>query len=215
MNGPCERDWQVLLLGGASGTGKSRLSHPLARRYDVPIVEVDDLVLAVQRMTTPDRQPMLHYWDTHPGAASLPVPRILELQIAVAETLRPALDAVIGSHLDAAGTPVIIEGDYLLPALAAQGSFDGRAADGRVRAVFLHEPDPGRLVANYLRREPDKGEQRTRAQVSALYGDWLVARAAEQGIPVITARPWATTLSRLCALLDGPGPASRASERSA
>ncbi|MGW5741535.1 hypothetical protein [Amycolatopsis sp. NPDC003861] len=198
-----ERDWRVLLLGGASGTGKSRLSYPLARRYEVPIVEVDDLVLAVQRMTTPAQQPLVHYWDTHPDAGSLPVPRVLELQIAVAEALQPALEAVIGNHLET-GTPVVIEGDYLLPALAAQDSFAGQAAGGRVRAVFLHEPDPGRLVANYLEREPDEGEQRSRAQVSARYGDWLAARAGELGIPVLTARPWATALDRLCALLDAP-----------
>jgi hypothetical protein len=68
--------------------------------------------------------------------------------------------------------------------------------------VFLHEPDPGQLVANYLLREPDEGEQRSRAQVSAHYGDWLAARADEHGIPVVAARPWATTLNRLCALLD-------------
>ncbi|MFT7872079.1 MULTISPECIES: hypothetical protein [Amycolatopsis] len=39
-----ERDWRVLL---------------------------DDLVLAVQRMTTPAQQPLVHYWDTHPDASSL------------------------------------------------------------------------------------------------------------------------------------------------
>ncbi|MET9001419.1 hypothetical protein [Amycolatopsis sp. NPDC004169] len=198
-----ERDWRVLLLGGASGTGKSRVSYPLARRYRVPIVEVDDLVLAVQRMTTPDQQPLVHYWDTHPDAAGLPVSRVVELQVAVAEALRPALEAVIGNHLET-GTPVVIEGDYLLPALAAQDSFAGRPADGRVRAVFLHEPDAGQLVANYRHREPHEGEQHSRAQVSARYGDWLAARAAELGIPVVTARPWATTLRRVCALLDAP-----------
>jgi len=199
VDDPGGRGWRVLLLGGASGTGKSRLSYPLARRYQVPIVEVDDLVLAVQRMTTPDQQPMLHYWDTHAG--SLPVSRIVELQIAVAEALAPALDAVIGNHLET-DTPVLIEGDYLLPALAAQDSFAGQAAEGRVRAVFLHEPDPDQLVANYLLREPDEGEQRNRAQVSARYSEWLAAQADEHGIPVLAARPWATTLSRLSALLD-------------
>jgi 2-phosphoglycerate kinase len=101
----------VLLLGGASGTGKSELGYPVARRFGTPIVEVDDLVLAVQRMTTPAQQPMLHYWETHPDAGNLPVPRIVELQIAVAEALRPALEAVIGNHLET-GTPVVIEGDY-------------------------------------------------------------------------------------------------------
>ncbi|MFI6217953.1 hypothetical protein ACIBCD_38605 [Nocardia brasiliensis] len=86
MDEPGERDWQVLLLGGASGSGKSRLSYPLARHYRVPLVEVDDLVLAVQAMTTPAQQPMLHYWDTIPirpafrfrrsWSCRLPAPRL-------------------------------------------------------------------------------------------------------------------------------------------
>jgi 2-phosphoglycerate kinase len=84
-------NWQVLLLGGASGTGKTALSYPLARRYGTPIVEVDDLVEALQAMTTPDQQPMLHYWLTHPEAAHFPAERVVELQVA------------------------FIEGDYLLP----------------------------------------------------------------------------------------------------
>jgi 2-phosphoglycerate kinase len=196
-----ERDWQVLLLGGASGTGKSQLSYPLAQHYQVPIVEVDDLVIAVQRMTTPGQQPMVHYWDTHPDADSLPASRLVELQIAVAEALRPALDAVIGNHLQT-DTPVVIEGDYLLPSLAAQGSFAGHPANGRVRSVFLHEPDPEQLVVNYLLREPGNGQQRSRAQVSARYGNWLAAQASEHRIPVLTTRPWSTTLNRLCVLLD-------------
>jgi hypothetical protein len=75
---PGERGWQVLLPGGASGTGKSEVSYPLARRYGVPIIEVDDLVLAAQAMTIPDQLPMLHHWDTHPDPASLSVSRVLE-----------------------------------------------------------------------------------------------------------------------------------------
>ncbi|GAJ81464.1 hypothetical protein NBRGN_038_01350 [Nocardia brasiliensis NBRC 14402] len=203
MDEPGERDWQVLLLGGASGSGKSQLSYPLARHYRVPLVEVDDLVLAVQAMTTPAQQPMLHYWDTHPDPAGIPVPQVVELQIAFAEALQPALAAVIGNHLESR-TPVIIEGDYLLPALAAQTSFAGQEVAGQVRAVFLHEPDPDQLAANYLSREPDAGEQRMRAEGSARYGDWLAATAEAYGIPVIAPRPWTTALSRLSAAVDRP-----------
>jgi 2-phosphoglycerate kinase len=169
-----KRDWSVLLLGGASGVGKSQLSYPLARRYGIPVVEVDDLVLAVKRMTTAQQQPELHYWDTHAEAGDLSVAGIVELHIAVAKALLPALDAVIGNHLET-DTPVIIEGDYLLPSLAAQDSYDGQPANSRVRGVFLHEPDRDQLIANYLHREPNEGEQRFRAQVSACHGDWAAS----------------------------------------
>ncbi|MFC7644403.1 hypothetical protein ACFQX6_29650 [Streptosporangium lutulentum] len=98
------------------------MSYPLARHYGIPIVEVDDLVEALQAMTTPEQQPLLHYWRTHPEAARLAPADIVDLQVAVAEALVPAVEAVVGNHLET-DTPVIIEGDYLLPGFAARGSF--------------------------------------------------------------------------------------------
>ncbi|MFC4060910.1 hypothetical protein ACFOWE_21615 [Planomonospora corallina] len=206
--------WKVLLLGGASGTGKSQVSYPLARRYGVALVELDDIVEALQAVTTPEQQPLLHYWRTHPEAAHLPPDEIVRLQIATCEALAPAVEAVVANHLET-GTSVVIEGDYLLPSLAAElvrrsvgagqgtGRNAGRGADGtaggrgEVAAVFLHEPDRARLVENYRRREPGAGEQTGRAEVSARYGDWLAARAAEAGVPVVPARPWDDTLQRV------------------
>jgi 2-phosphoglycerate kinase len=134
---------------------------------------------------------VLHYWLTHPEAAHFPPERVVDLQIAFAEALRPAVDAVIGNHVRT-DTPVIIEGDYLLP---------GPLPDN-VRAVFVHEPAVGQLVRNYRLREPDGGEQRGRAEVSVRYGDWLAEQAARHDIPVIEARPWDTALDRLYELLD-------------
>lgn len=183
-------NWQVLLLGGASGSGKSALSYPLARRYGTPIVEVDDLVEALQAITTPEQQPTLHYWRAHPDAARLPVEHVVERQIAIARALRPAVEAVIDNHVRT-GTPVIIEGDYLLPGPLPAG----------VRAVFVHEPDAAQLARNYRQREPRAGDQRGRAEASARYGEWLAAQAVRHGHPVLPARPWSTAPDRLDALL--------------
>lgn len=36
-----ERDWCVFLIGGASGTGKTCISYPLAKMYSVNLIEVD------------------------------------------------------------------------------------------------------------------------------------------------------------------------------
>ncbi|MFJ2032136.1 hypothetical protein [Streptosporangium sp. NPDC087985] len=197
--------WKVLLLCGASGTGKSQISYPLARHYGIPIVEVDDLIEALLAMTTPEQQPLLHHWRTHPEAARLPPDDIVGLQVAIAEALVPAVDAIVGNHLET-DTPVVIEGDYLLPTFAVRDSFAGIPADGQVAALVLHEPDEAQLVANYRHREPDHGEQFHRARVSALYGEHLAAQAAEAGVPVVTARPWPDVLGRVIAALGTPSP---------
>jgi 2-phosphoglycerate kinase len=197
---PPHPGWKVLLIGGASGTGKTRLSYPLARRFGVPIVEVDDIVEALQAMTTPEQQPALHHWATHPEAAELPPEGILQIHLAVADSLEPALAAVVANHLET-DTPVIIEGDYLLPDFAARGSFRGVPASGQVASLFLHEPDEVQLIANYSGREPGEGQQDGRARVSALYSEWLAAEAARYGIPVIRPRPWSGLEHRVLALL--------------
>lgn len=192
---PADRPFDVLLLGGASGAGKSMISYPLARRYGVALVEVDDIVEAVKRLTTPGTHPWLHYWDTHPQAATLAPDRIVEVQVALARSLAPGVTAVISNHLET-GTPVVIEGDYLLPSAAA--GFDA----GRVRSVLVHEPEVDQYLANYAAREPHLGEQRGRAEASVAYGRWLADEAERHRVPVVAARPWATGVDRIIAALD-------------
>jgi 2-phosphoglycerate kinase len=57
-------DWTVLLIGGASGIGKSYIAKELARDYQVKIIEVDDICQAVKAMTTRADLPAIHYWST-------------------------------------------------------------------------------------------------------------------------------------------------------
>jgi hypothetical protein len=178
---------RVVLLLGASGVGKSSLSYPLAVKLGWPLVEVDDIVEAVQALTTPEQQPDLHYWATHPEAAQLPVDGIVQLQVRMARAIAPGVRAVIDNHL-ATDTPVVIEGDYLLP--------PAEPIPG-VRAVLLHEPDAAQIAANLLVREPTAGPQYQRAEVGRAYGEWLAREAAAVGVPVVPARPWASALDRV------------------
>lgn len=73
------RAWDVLLLGGASGVGKTSVSYRLARQFDAGITEVDDLFITLETLTTPAQQPALHYWRTNPEAANLTAEGIVEL----------------------------------------------------------------------------------------------------------------------------------------
>ncbi len=46
------RPWQVLLIGGASGSGKTSVSYRVADHFKVGIIEVDDFQIILERMTT-------------------------------------------------------------------------------------------------------------------------------------------------------------------
>jgi 2-phosphoglycerate kinase len=180
--------WIVTLVCGASGTGKSCVARPLAARYGVPLAEADDIVTALLAITTPEQQPALHFWDTHPQFRSWAPEQIAARHFEVASALRPAYAAVIADHV-AFAAPVVVEGDYLLPELAAE-------AGTVVRAVVLDEQDEDQIAANYLRREPG-AQQRDRARVSALVSAELARRARRCGVPVVPARPWSDGLERV------------------
>jgi 2-phosphoglycerate kinase len=58
------RNWTVLFIGGSSGTGKSSIAYEIARFYGVNVLEVDDIHLTVETVTTKENFPAIHYWNT-------------------------------------------------------------------------------------------------------------------------------------------------------
>lgn len=194
------RSWEVLLIGGASGVGKTSVSYRLAQYFGVGITEVDDFQVILEHMTTPEQQPILHYWNTLPEGTHLTPEDIVAHTRKVCDVMAPALEAVIANHLESRA-PIILEGDFILPELAVRETFLEQSNDGRVRGIFIHEGEEAQIVQNYLLREPDEGPQTYRARVSYLYSQWLKEEGERLGVPVIEARPWETVFERILAVL--------------
>jgi 2-phosphoglycerate kinase len=201
LTDPPARRWQILLLGGPSGSGKTVVSYHLAQYFRIGVTEIDDFQVLLEQMTTPEQQPVLHFWRTHPAPDQLSAAKIMEQGLAVGQVMAVGLEAVIANHLESQ-IPVVLEGDFIHPSLAAQESLAGLANDGRVRAIFLYEEDEQQLLTNFLQREPDSGLQSTRAWVSWLYGQWLKEEAERYGLPVLPARPWDTLFERIIAAIS-------------
>ena len=193
--------WSVLLVGGASGVGKSSLARPLAHRLGVNLVEVDDFQLVLEATFPPPQLPLLHFWRTNREEFDAwdDDQRIAHFVEVCDDVFRPGVEAVIGERLEV-GLPVIVEGDFLLPAWAQAPTFAGRPNDGRVRALFVTEDDEEQLLANYFLREDELQPQR--AHASWAVDRWLRDECARVGVPTIEARPWETTVERARALLD-------------
>lgn len=136
----------VIVVCGASGVGKSSVAVPLAHQTCVPLAEADDLVTALKALTTATTHPALHYWDTHPEAASWTAQQIVEHTLTVAAELAAGLRAVIADHI-AFAAPVVIEGDCLTPDL-----IDGFGT--AARAVVISEPDEDQIIANFWPANP-------------------------------------------------------------
>jgi 2-phosphoglycerate kinase len=193
-------DWVVLLVGGASGVGKSMLSHPLARRLDVNLTEVDDFQIALETATAPEELPLLHLWRTNFGEyTSWTHQRRVEHHVRVCrEVFLPVMRAVIADHLET-GTRVVFEGDFLTPEMATMATYVDQPNNGRVRALFVSETDEAQIVANYVAREGVAVAERARA--SWMFDAFLRAECNRHRVPVIDARPWDSLVERALAAL--------------
>jgi 2-phosphoglycerate kinase len=196
-----KRSWQVLLLGGASGVGKSSLSYPLARHFDVNLTEIDDFQVILEKLTTPGQQPLLHFWRTNwDEFSSWSDEQRLEHFIRVSRRVfQPALEAVIANHLET-NRSVMLEGDFILPELSTLKSFDGQTNEGRVKAFFVDEEDEAQIAANYLARDGE--EQTFRAHSSWITNQWLRSECERLKAPILSARPWETVLERAISILQ-------------
>lgn len=184
-----DRNWTVLFIGGASGTGKSSVAYKLADFYNVNVLEVDDICRAVKAMTSRESLPAIHYWSTGINWTDIGVSGNVKWLIDVSKEMIPGLKAIVNNHIEA-DVPVIIEGDFIHPEFVA--SFE----DPKVKSIYIHERDKNQIVHNYLAREGGK-LQHFRADISAEYGDWQVDTCRKLGIKVIESRPWDTVVDRI------------------
>lgn len=202
MSGPAF-EFEVLLIAGASGTGKSTLAYELGRYFGVNVVQVDDFQCLVEAVTTEADYPVFHYWKNHfDEARRLPLDGKLDIMVGYARQLSTFLDTIVANHLDE-GRPMVLEGDFLAP------EFCQRMVDehpGRVRCLLVTEDSSQQIAENYRLREGTA--QNDRAEVSARYNDWLVENAGP-GLHLVASRPWDTVVGRsLRALGIGPGTVS-------
>lgn len=195
--------WQVLLIGGSSGSGKSTVARQLGRQMGVAWLQTDDLRLAAQRLTTATEQPAIHFFADD-SVWSLPTEQLAEGLKDVAAAVSRAIEPVIEHHL-AVREPVIIEGDGILPAMAAHHIAAGESVVN-VHAVFLVESDEEAQLANLRARgrgqQRSEAFQRAEAEANVLYGEWLRREATEYNLTVLEARPFETLAERILAATE-------------
>jgi len=182
------RNWTVLFIGGASGTGKSSLAYEIARFYGVNVLEVDDIHLSVETVTTKEEFPAIHYWKTDIDWKNIGVNGNVNWLIDVSKEIAPVLKELANRHIEDK-LPIIIEGDFISPEFTA--SFN----NPEIKSIFMKESDKNQILRNYLSREG--GDlQNYRADISVAYGDCLSDTCGKSGIKMIDSRPWSTALSR-------------------
>jgi 2-phosphoglycerate kinase len=183
-----DRNWTVLFIGGASGIGKSSIAYEIARFYGVNVLEVDDVHLSVETVTTKESFPAIHYWNTGVNWKNIGVDDNVNWLIDVSKEMIPILKELVNRHIEDK-LPIIIEGDFIYPEFTI--SFD----NPEVKSIFVNESDINQILHNYLSREG--GDlQHYRAEISIAYGKWIADTCNQNGIRVIESRPWDTVLRR-------------------
>ena len=184
-----DRNWTVLFIGGPSGTGKSSIAYEIAQYYGINDLEVDDVHISIETVTTKDDFPAIHYWNTGIDWKNIGIDDNVNWLIDVSKEMIPVLRALVDRHLEDK-LPVIIEGDFISPEFTA--SFN----NPEVKSIFIIEPDINQVMQNYLSRESGDLQQ-YRAEISIAYGEWLADTCNKHGVGVIEARPWNTALTRI------------------
>lgn len=178
-----------MFIGGASGTGKSSIAYEIARYYGVNVLEVDDVCLSVEIVTTKENFPSIHYWNSGVNWKDVGVNSNVKWLIDVSKEMIPVLKGLVSRHIDDK-LPIIIEGDFINP------EFTKSFRSPEVKSIFVQESDKNQILQNYLSREG--GDlQHYRAEISIAYGKWIADSCNENGIKMIESRPWDTALTRV------------------
>lgn len=198
-----EPGWDVLLIGGGGSVGKTYVASRLARRSGGGLLQADDVRLVLQRALPASAEPDLHFF-LNADIRAVPVREALLRQGWIGQFVSDKLEVVIAHHV-ATRQRLVIEGDSITPDLGTLEDHAGLRTAGRVRAVFVHEPEVERVFqALRSRQRVDSSEETDRswAAFHHAHGELLAERARELGIAVIPARPWSSLPARVTRAAD-------------
>lgn len=194
-----QNDWTVLLIGGGSGVGKTRLAQQLGEKYGISHTETDDLRVGLRTVTDRETHPELFtFVDNQNYLAEFSEQQFVEAHLASGKTVWNALDPIITKHVGF-NERVIFDGDSILPSLLAARDQKG------VRAMFLYDDLEGireRQVARNRNKKRTPEKMETNAQFSYAYSEVLRKQAQERGMTTIKASPIETLFERVVAALE-------------
>ena len=204
------QSWSVLVLFGASGTGKSTAAAYIGQQCAVPWLQVDDLRLTLQfsRVTLPERTEQLYFFEKTTDVWDRTPAELRQAFINVAEIMAPAVRTVIHSHV-VIGAPMVIEGDGILPQLVKDHHLQPLVDDGTIRFCCIGTPDEDDLLENLISRGRGVDRSapelhRSQAAANRVFGTWLEEESLRLGVPVVPSRPFQTLPQRILEVVGFP-----------
>ena len=185
----------VVLLGGATGTGKSALATELAQRLEIVRIQSSDLLREVMRMMLPERLvPVLHRssydaWQSLPGAVDSSDgddTNLIDGYRAQVELLKVPCEAVIKRSLQEESS-LILEGVHVHHAMV---DLVPAKSDAIVIPVMLAVLNQERLRDRFRGRGEQVDQRRAERYLENFDSIWrlqsyLLSEADRQQIPII------------------------------
>lgn len=192
-------NWKVLLIGGSGATGKSHLARQLAKHFEVPLTEIDDIRIALQKMVRKEDHPELFtFLDADPNFIEQNTPEYWSQKLLeVGKIIWPALDDLISKHI-VCNEPVIFEGDSVIPQLLASRS------QNDIKAIFLYD-DKEELYQRDIQRNrgntPKPEKAKKYVEFTHDYGEEIKKQAEAAGYTVVRTSPLDTLFTRVLDVL--------------
>jgi 2-phosphoglycerate kinase len=186
----------VLLIGGATGTGKSTLATEIAYRLGISRITSTDVIRqAMRAFFAPELMPELHYssFDAAEGL-KVPMPDPDDEDRALYGFIQQAGQVAVGTSavVERAvmeGLSTVVEGVHVVPGLVTAEQHPGAVV---VRLMLAIEDEESHR-AHFFSRDAAGGGLRAMDRYLRRFGeirriqDYLLARAEKQGWPIIEA----------------------------
>ena len=198
----------VILMGGATGVGKSTIATQLAARLGIVRVVATDAIREVMRsMLSPQLMPTLHTSSFQADSALLEPPtRVSDALVVGFREQTAAVSVGINALIERAameGTSIIIEGAHIVP-----GFFDVESFGDRILAVpfVIGVEDEGRHLTHFAAREgasasrPAKRYAEGFANIRRIQG-YVLGQAASHGVPMIDNLSFDTSIASVIDLV--------------
>lgn len=198
----------VVMIGGATGVGKSTIATMLANRLGITRVIPTDAIREVMRaMFTEDLMPTLHA-SSFEAARYLrnPLPRSADRVVMgfreQASAVAVGVEALISRAADE-GTDLIVEGAHVVPGFVDEARFHGRAV---VVPIVIAVDDEELHRSHFVIRARENGNRPSERYLD-LFGNirkqqrYVRSLALEHGVPVVSSYNLDATLSRVIDLV--------------